>query len=150
MSSTVLVADDDRAIRESLATALELAGYEVTTCVDGVQALAATRARSFDVVILDVMMPGVDGLGVCSVLRAEGNRVPILMVTARTETPDRVAGLDAGADDYVLKPYDLDELLARIRALTRRAAGRAEPVYEQRGVSINPVTREVLVAGQLA
>jgi len=116
----VLVADDDRAIRESLATALELAGYEVTACADGVQALAATRTRSFDVIILDVMMPGVDGLGVCSVLRAEGNRVPILMVTARTETPDRVAGLDAGADDYVAKPYDLDELLARIRALLRR------------------------------
>ncbi len=86
MNAAVLVADDDRAIRESLATALELAGYEVTTCADGVQALAALHARPFDVVILDVMMPGVDGLGVCSVLRAEGNRVPILMVTARTET----------------------------------------------------------------
>jgi two-component system response regulator MprA len=117
----VLVADDDRAIRESLATALELAGYGVTRCADGVEALAATRAAAFDVVILDVMMPGVDGLGVCRVLRAEGNRVPILMVTARTQTPDRVAGLDAGADDYVAKPYDVDELLARVRALLRRA-----------------------------
>ena len=111
------MADDDRAIRESLATALELAGYEVRSCADGVQALTATRAEPFDLIVLDVMMPGVDGLGVCSVLRAEGNRVPILMVTARTETADRVAGLDAGADDYVLKPYDLDELLARIRAM---------------------------------
>jgi two-component system response regulator MprA len=121
MTSRVLVADDDRAIRESLATALELAGHEVTTCADGVQALAATRSAHFDVVILDVMMPGVDGLGVCQVLRAEGNRVPILMVTARTETADRVAGLDAGADDYVPKPYDIDEVLARVRALLRRA-----------------------------
>ncbi len=117
----VLVADDDRAIRESLATALELSGYRVTRAADGVQALAATRAEAFDVVILDVMMPGVDGLGVCAVLRAEGNRVPILMVTARTETADRVAGLDAGADDYVAKPYDIDEVLARLRALLRRA-----------------------------
>ncbi len=121
MTSHVLVADDDRAIRESLATALELAGYQVTRCADGVQALAATRATGFDVVILDVMMPGVDGLGVCQVLRAEGNRVPILMVTARSETADRVAGLDAGADDYVPKPYDIEEVLARVRALLRRA-----------------------------
>ncbi len=127
MSIRVLVADDDRAIRESLATALELAGYEVTTCADGVQALAATRGSPFDVVILDVMMPGVDGLGVCSVLRAEGNRVPILMVTARTETADRVAGLDAGADDYVPKPYDVDEVLARVRALLRRADTHVAP-----------------------
>ena len=121
MTSHVLVADDDRAIRESLATSLELAGYEVTRCTDGVQALAATRAASFDVVILDVMMPGVDGLGVCQVLRAEGNHVPILMITARTETADRVAGLDAGADDYVPKPFALDEVLARLRALLRRS-----------------------------
>ena len=146
MSSTVLVADDDRAIRESLATALELAGYEVTSCADGVQALAATRARDFDLVILDVMMPGVDGLGVCSVLRAEGNRVPILMVTARTETPDRVAGLDAGADDYVAKPYDLDELLARIRALLRRvdtqlssAPATAADVEREPALEVGPV-----------
>ncbi|HEX6887139.1 MAG TPA: response regulator transcription factor [Candidatus Nanopelagicales bacterium] len=120
MDARVLVADDDRAIRESLATALELAGYEVTTCADGVQALAATRSTHFEVVILDVMMPGVDGLGVCQVLRAEGNRVPILMITARTETADRVAGLDAGADDYVPKPYDIEEVQARVRALLRR------------------------------
>ena len=126
MTSHVLVADDDRAIRESLATSLELAGYEVTRCTDGVQALAATRAASFDVVILDVMMPGVDGLGVCQVLRAEGNHVPILMITARTETADRVAGLDAGADDYVPKPFDIDDVLARVRALIRRAETPAD------------------------
>lgn len=121
MTPHVLVADDDRAIRESLATTLVLAGYEVTTCADGVEALAATRATGFAVVILDVMMPGVDGLGVCRVLRAEGSRVPILMITARTETADRVAGLDAGADDYVAKPFDVEEVLARLRALLRRA-----------------------------
>jgi two-component system, OmpR family, response regulator MprA len=115
------VADDDRAIRESLATSLELAGYRVRACSDGVQALALSRSEPFDLIVLDVMMPGVDGLGVCSVLRAEGNRVPILMVTARTETADRVAGLDAGGDDYVPKPYEIEELLARVRALLRRA-----------------------------
>src|SRR5213078_288878 len=88
----------------------------------GVSALATARRDAFDVLILDVMMPGVDGLGVCRVLRAEGDRTPILMLTARVETPDRVAGLDAGADDYLPKPFELDELLARLRALLRRAA----------------------------
>lgn len=117
----VLVADDDRAIRESLTTALELNGYQVTACADGVEALAAFRSDRPDVLVLDVMMPGVDGLGVCRVLRAEGDRTPILMLTARVETADRVAGLDAGADDYVPKPYDIDEVLARLRALLRRA-----------------------------
>ncbi len=117
----VLVADDDRAIRQSLTTALELNGYQVTACADGVEALAAFRTERPDVLVLDVMMPGVDGLGVCRVLRAEGDRTPILMLTARVETADRVAGLDAGADDYVPKPYDIDEVLARLRALLRRA-----------------------------
>jgi two-component system, OmpR family, response regulator MprA len=117
----VLVADDDRAIRQSLTTALELNGYQVTACSDGVEALAAFHNERPDVVVLDVMMPGVDGLGVCRVLRAEGDRIPILMLTARVETADRVAGLDAGADDYVPKPYDIDEVLARLRALLRRA-----------------------------
>ncbi len=117
----VLVADDDRAIRQSLTTALELNGYQVTACTDGVEALAAFHAERPDVLVLDVMMPGVDGLGVCRVLRAEGDRTPILMLTARVETADRVAGLDAGADDYVPKPYDIDEFLARLRALLRRA-----------------------------
>lgn len=121
----VLIADDDRAIRQSLATALELHGYDVTACSDGVQALAAFRESRPDVLVLDVMMPGVDGLGVCQVLRAEGDRIPILMLTARVETADRVAGLDAGADDYVPKPYDIDEVLARLRALMRRAEASA-------------------------
>jgi len=117
----VLVADDDRAIRESLTTALELNGYEVTACADGVETLTKFRSQRPDVLVLDVMMPAVDGLGVCQVLRAEGDRTPILMLTARVETADRVAGLDAGADDYVPKPYDIDEVLARLRALLRRA-----------------------------
>lgn len=121
MSGRVLVVDDDRAIRESLARALELDGYEVELASDGAVALAAIRERRPDVAVLDVMMPNIDGLTVCRVLRAERDRLPILMLTARTETPDRVAGLDAGADDYLPKPFELDELLARLRALLRRA-----------------------------
>ena len=121
MSGRVLVVDDDRAIRESLARALELEGYEVELASDGAAALAAIRERRPDVAVLDVMMPNIDGLTVCRVLRAERDRLPVLMLTARTETPDRVAGLDAGADDYLPKPFELDELLARLRALLRRA-----------------------------
>src|SRR6478752_10805530 len=121
MTVRVLVADDDRAIRESLERALELEGYEVTAAADGVQALTAARRLQHDVIVLDVMMPAVDGLGVCRVLRADGARTPILMLTARVELTDRVAGLDAGADDYLAKPFELDELLARIRALLRRS-----------------------------
>jgi two-component system response regulator MprA len=121
MSNRVLVADDDRAIRESLVRALELEGYVVISAADGAAALTLIRDETPDAVVLDVMMPSVDGLTVCRVLRSERNRIPILMLTARTETPDRVAGLDAGADDYLAKPFDLDELLARLRALLRRA-----------------------------
>lgn len=121
MTDRVLVADDDRAIRESLGRALRLEGYEPLLVADGAAALQAVKEQAPDVVVLDLMMPNVDGLTVCRVLRAERNRVPVLMLTARTETSDRVAGLDAGADDYLSKPFELDELLARIRALLRRA-----------------------------
>jgi two-component system response regulator MprA len=117
----VLVADDDRAIRDALVRALELEGYEAVAVPDGAAALEESRRQPVDVLVLDLMMPGVDGLTVCRVLRAEKDRTPILMLTARTETVDRVAGLDAGADDYLAKPFALDELLARLRALLRRA-----------------------------
>lgn len=117
----VLVAEDDRAVRESLVRALELEGYRVTPTSNGADCLEAIGQADPDVLLLDVSMPVVDGLTVCRVVRAEGNRLPILMLTARTETADRVAGLDVGADDYLAKPYDLDELLARLRALLRRA-----------------------------
>ena len=120
-AARVLVADDDRAIRESLGRVLELQGYEGATGANGAEALESHRAADADLLVLDLMMPGVDGLTVCRVLRAEGDRVPILMLTARTETSDRVAGLDAGADDYLAKPFDPEELLARVRALLRRA-----------------------------
>jgi two-component system, OmpR family, response regulator MprA len=123
MGAQVLLAEDDRAVRSSLVRALRLEGYEVRAVANGAEALDALRASRPDVLLLDVSMPVVDGLTVCRVLRAEHDRVPILMLTARTETSDRVAGLDAGADDYLPKPFDLDELFARIRALLRRAHG---------------------------
>jgi len=116
----VIIAEDERAVRESLSRALTLEGYSVTAVSDGAQALEAMRAEPADVLVLDVMMPVVDGLTACRVLRSEKNRVPILLLTARTETSDRVAGLDAGADDYLPKPFALAELLARLRALLRR------------------------------
>jgi two-component system response regulator MprA len=145
MSISVLVADDDRAIRESLERALELEGYAVTTAADGVQALTLARRIAPDVVILDVMMPAVDGIGVCRVLRADGVRTPILMLTARVEVTDRVAGLDAGADDYLAKPFELAELLARIRALLRRsqdaAIGSAEGALLAQGLRVEPASR---------
>jgi two-component system response regulator MprA len=118
--ATLLVAEDDRAVRESLTRALQLEGYSVVTAGDGAEALRMVAESTPDVIVLDVSMPIIDGLTVCKVLRADGNRVPILMLTARTETRDRVSGLDAGADDYVPKPFELDELLARLRALLRR------------------------------
>ncbi|MFE6335097.1 response regulator transcription factor [Streptomyces sp. NPDC057798] len=120
MPQTVLLAEDDRAIRHALERALTLEGYRVTAVADGVEALAQAHTAPPDVLVLDVMMPGIDGLQVCRVLRAEGDRTPILMLTALVETQDRIAGLDAGADDYVVKPFDVEEVFARLRALLRR------------------------------
>ncbi|MFJ3309012.1 response regulator transcription factor [Streptomyces sp. NPDC086549] len=122
MPQTVLLAEDDRAIRHALERALSLEGYEVTAVADGVEALAQAHRTPPDVLLLDVMMPGIDGLQVCRVLRAEGDRTPILMLTALVETADRIAGLDAGADDYVVKPFDVEEVFARLRALLRRTS----------------------------
>ena len=127
MANRILVADDDRAIREAVARALELEGYEVVTAADGVAALEAVGAQRPDALVLDVMMPTLDGLGVCRALRNRGDQTPILILTARTEVSDRVAGLDAGADDYLPKPFALEELLARVRALLRRAVAEAPP-----------------------
>jgi two-component system response regulator MprA len=117
----ILVAEDDRAVRESLRRALELEGYVVAVAPDGGAALEAVINDPPDALSLDVMMPVLDGLSVCRRLRAQKNRTPVLILTARAEVPDRVSGLDAGADDYLPKPFALDELLARLRALLRRA-----------------------------
>ncbi|MGW7279976.1 response regulator transcription factor [Streptomyces sp. NPDC054844] len=125
MPRTVLLAEDDRAIRHALERALTLEGYRVTAVADGAEALARAHSGRPDVLVLDVMMPGIDGLQVCRELRAEGDATPILMLTALVETADRIAGLDAGADDYVVKPFDVEEVFARLRALLRRT-DRAE------------------------
>ncbi|MDG0976964.1 response regulator transcription factor [Ilumatobacter sp.] len=118
--STILIAEDDQQIREALDRILRFEGYETVLAKDGAAALEAFDQYAPDAALLDVMMPFVDGLSVVRKLRDRGNRTPILMLTARQETPDRVAGLDAGADDYLAKPFELDELLARVRALLRR------------------------------
>ncbi|MEO0494810.1 MAG: response regulator transcription factor [Actinomycetota bacterium] len=119
-AAKILVAEDDRQVRESLVRVLEFEGYGVLAVNDGAQALGAFDDYGPDILVTDVMMPMVDGLDVCRRLRARGDRTPILILTARVEVSDRVAGLDAGADDYLPKPFALDELLARIRALLRR------------------------------
>jgi two-component system response regulator MprA len=116
----LLVAEDDRGVREALERALRFEGYELLTANDGADALDQVASSEPDLVILDVMMPHVDGLTVCRRMRERGIRTPVLMLTARHEVSDRVAGLDAGADDYLVKPFALDELLARVRALLRR------------------------------
>jgi two-component system response regulator MprA len=120
--SRLLIAEDDRGVRESLARALQYEGYQVVVAADGREAVQVARVGSLDALVLDVMMPELDGLEVARKLRLEGNRVPILMLTARHEISDRVAGLEAGADDYLVKPFALDELLARLKALLRRSS----------------------------
>ncbi len=118
--STVLIAEDDEGVRTALSRALKFEGYDVVLAFDGAEALEAVQTAEPDVIILDVMMPHIDGLAACRRMRSKGIETPILMLTARQEVSDRVAGLDAGADDYLPKPYALEELLARLRALLRR------------------------------
>jgi two-component system, OmpR family, response regulator MprA len=118
----ILVVEDDPRVRDAVARALRLEGYDVHTAVDGNDGLVQIEAIAPDAIVLDVLMPGTDGLAVCRILRDRANRTPVLMLTARHEVTDRVAGLDAGADDYLVKPFALDELFARVRALLRRAS----------------------------
>jgi len=147
VTQTVLLAEDDRAIRHALERALTLEGYAVTAVADGVEALAQAHRTRPDVLVLDVMMPGIDGLQVCRVLRAEGDRTPILMLTALVETADRIAGLDAGADDYVVKPFDVEEVFARLRALLRRTNGSAPDAPREEAKEAKVPTGQVSVAG---
>jgi two-component system, OmpR family, response regulator MprA len=140
----VLVVDDDYAIREALDRALRANGYDVELANDGTEALRAIDDAPFDAVVLDVLMPGRSGIEVCRSLREVGNKVPILILTARDAVPDRVAGLEAGADDYLVKPFALEELIARLRALLRRTTGSAnEPVLSFADLSLDRRTLEV-------
>ena len=143
----LLLVEDDPMIGEAVQDLLRAEHYAVDWARDGDAADTALRTQSYDLVLLDLGLPRRDGLAVLRDLRTRRDRTPVLVATARDAVAQRIEGLDAGADDYVLKPYDLDELLARIRALLRRAAGRAEPVYEHKGVCLNPATREATVRG---
>ena len=146
----ILVVDDERAVRESLRRALELEGYDVQLAEDGAQAIERLGGENGgpDAVVLDVLMPGIDGIEVCRYLRRTGNTTPVLMLTARDGVGDRVAGLDAGADDYLVKPFALEELLARVRALLRRATPGPDEVLRFADVELSPSRREVVRAGE--
>lgn len=146
----ILVVEDDPAVRDSLRRALSLEGYEILVAGDGAEALALLDGQGPDpdAILLDVMMPNLDGLETCRRIRATGNRVPVLMLTARDDVRDRVAGLDAGADDYLPKPFALEELLARLRALLRRGAAGADGVLRFADLDLDPSTREVHRDGQ--
>jgi two-component system, OmpR family, response regulator MprA len=145
---TIMVVDDERSVREAVRRALELEGYAVVLAADGGEALEQLDARSGepDALVLDVLMPRLDGLEVCRQLRRSGSRLPVLMLTARAEVSDRVAGLDAGADDYLVKPFALEELLARLRALLRRTNAGGE-MLRFADLELDPSTREVRRAG---
>jgi two-component system, OmpR family, response regulator MprA len=139
----ILVVDDERPLRDVLRRALTLAGYDVRLAEDGPEGLAAADDGAPDAVVLDIGMPGIDGLEVCRRLRARGNRVPILMLTARDALESRVEGLDSGADDYLVKPFERQELLARLRALLRRRPPRGAASLTVGDLALNPDTHEV-------
>jgi len=144
----LLLVEDDPMIGEAVRELLRGAHYAVDWVRDGDTADSALRSENYDLLLLDLGLPRRDGLAVLTALRARRQTLPVLIATARDAVADRIAGLDAGADDYLVKPFDGDELLARLRALTRRGAGRGEPVFEHKGVSLNPATREATVHGE--
>ena len=139
----VLVVEDDRMIAKGLHTALKQDGYAVDGVSDGRSAAEALRSSRFDVVLLDLGLPERDGLEVLRELRSRGDATPVIIVTARDDVHDRIQGLDAGADDYIVKPFDLDEVAARMRSVLRRAAGRGDPCIRHRGITLDPVSHAV-------
>ena len=144
----ILLVEDDLMVGEAARKGLRQDGFAVDWVQDGAAASLALRQEDYALVLLDLGLPQKNGLAVLQELRAAGNKVPVLIATARDDVADRVAGLDAGADDYLIKPYDLEELSARMRALLRRQSGRADSLVEVRDVSLNPATREVLLQGR--
>jgi len=143
----ILLVEDDRALGEGIRTALKPEGYTVDWLQDGASALHALSHESFELAILDLGLPRMDGSEVLKRLRASANPIPVLVLTARDATSDRIAGLDAGADDYLVKPFDVAELKARLRALLRRSFNRPEPVLEYRGILLDPVNQQVSYQG---
>ena len=139
----ILVVDDEPAVRDAVQRALKLESYQVETASDGAEALKSLTVSSPDLMILDLLMPRVDGLEVCRRLRAAGDSTPVLMLTARDSVANRVEGLDAGADDYLVKPFALDELLARVRALLRRSSPEGQEILRFSDLSMDTVSREV-------
>lgn len=148
-SQRVLVVEDDGAVRRAVERALSFEGYDVVTARDGAEALAIVLNDNIEAIVLDVMMPIVDGLEACKRIRARGDTTPILILTARTEVTDRVAGLDAGADDYLAKPFALEELLARLRALLRRSSGAVADVLKVGDLVMDTASREVRRGGTI-
>jgi two-component system response regulator MprA len=148
-SARVLVVDDDPKVLSLMKRGLAFEGYSVDLAGDGAEALLAARERPPDLIVLDLMLPGLDGVEVCRRIRAGDPNVPILMLTARAGVPDRVAGLNAGADDYLVKPFAFDELVARIRALLRRARPVAEEKLRFADLALDPTTREVRSGGDV-
>jgi DNA-binding response OmpR family regulator len=144
----LLLVEDDPMIGESVRQGLRQDGFAVDWVQDGRAAEVALETEPYDLVLLDLGLPRLGGLDLLRGLRARKKDVPVVIITARDAVPDRVSGLDAGADDYVVKPFDLDELAARIRAVARRRSGRAEPVVEYGELKLNPATRETLLAGR--
>ncbi|QKE62682.1 response regulator [Aquipseudomonas campi] len=144
----LLLVEDDKALGEGLRLGLRQEGYTVDWLQDGASAVHALLSESFDLLVLDLGLPRLSGIQVLQQLRKSGSALPVLILTARDATEDRIAGLDAGADDYLIKPFDLDELKARLRALLRRSAGRAEVRIEHAGVSLDPSSQQVTYLGK--
>jgi two-component system response regulator QseB len=144
----LLLVEDDAMIGEAIREGLRREGFAVDWVYDGDSALQVLRTEAFDLLLLDLGLPRKSGLTVLTAARAQGHELPVLIITARDAVSDRVQGLDAGADDYLVKPFDLDELAARIRALLRRKSGRTAPAIEHRGVVLNPATHSVTRDGR--
>ncbi|HYM59070.1 MAG TPA: response regulator transcription factor [Solirubrobacteraceae bacterium] len=144
----LLLVEDDIKLARALQSGLQREGYEIDTASTGDEALSRAVARDYDAVVLDVMLPGLDGFEVCQALRRSERSVPVLMLTARAAVSDRIRGLDAGADDYLVKPFDFGELLARLRALLRRGPAERPPVLELGDLRVDPATRVATRSGR--
>lgn len=144
----ILLVEDDSGLGSGLQVALKPEGYTVDWLTDGVQALQALETDHFDLVVLDLGLPRLDGLSVLRQVRAQGKNTPVLILTARDAVQDRIDGLDSGADDYLIKPFDMTELKARIRALLRRSSGRSQPTISFRGIVLDPSSQQVLYDGK--